>query len=113
MKRAEAIAPSYRHPTNKVLAMGYGVTVRRGMFPSLSDNIASARKRATLESQIERMRRDVEIRGECIVRYDELRALCANAFPPRNQWEEIAKIAIDEGWRFTFFPNNSVRFAMG
>lgn len=58
------------------------------------------------------MRHDVQLRGECIVPYDELNTLCAEAIPPRNQWEEIAKIAIDEGWSFTFFPDRSVRFAM-
>lgn len=57
------------------------------------------------------MRRDVRVRGECIVRYDELRVFCADVFPPINYWEAIAKIAIDEGWSFTFFPDRSVRFA--
>lgn len=82
------------------------------MFPILSDDTASVRQRPALESQIERMRRDVQVRGECLVPYDELRALCEDALPPRNQWEEIAKIAIDEGWSFTFFPDRSVRFAV-
>ena len=81
------------------------------MFPILSDDPASVRERPALESQIETMRRDVQIRGECIVSYDALSSLCADALPPRNQWEEIAKIAIDEGWSFTFFPDRSVRFA--
>ena len=75
-----------------------------GMLRIRSDDNASLQKRPALESQIERMRRDVQVHGECIVRYDELRALCADALPPRNQWEEIAKIAIDEGWSFTFSP---------
>ena len=81
------------------------------MFPILSDDIPSIRERPALESQIETMRRDVQELGECIVSYDALSALCADALPPRNQWEEIAKIAIDEGWSFTFFPDRSVRFA--
>ena len=81
------------------------------MFPNLSRDTTSVRDRPVLESQIETMRRAVQVRGECIVPYDELRALCAHALPPRNQWEEIAKIAIDEGWSFTFFPDRSVRFA--
>jgi hypothetical protein len=82
-----------------------------GMFPILSDDPASVRERPALESQIETMRRAVQVRGECIVPYDELSTLFAHALPPRNQWEEIAKIAIDEGWSFTFFPDRSVRFA--
>jgi hypothetical protein len=81
------------------------------MFPLLSDDTPFVRQRPALESQIETMRHDVQDRGECIVRYNELSALCAHALPPRNQWEEIAKIAIDEGWSFTFFPDRSVRFA--
>jgi hypothetical protein len=82
-----------------------------GMFRIVSGGVTSVRERSALESQIETMRRDVQVRGECIVRYDELRALCADALPPRNQWEEIAKIAIDENWSFTFYPDRSVRFA--
>jgi hypothetical protein len=81
------------------------------MFPILSDDPPPVRQRPALESQIEAMRRDVQDRGECIVSYEALSALCAEALPPRNQWEEIAKIAIDEGWTFTFFPDRSVRFA--
>jgi hypothetical protein len=81
------------------------------MFPILSGYPPSVRQRPALESQIETMRRAVQDLGECIVSYDALRALCAHALPPRNQWEEIAKIAIDEGWSFTFFPDRSVRFA--
>lgn len=84
----------------------YGI----GMFPILPDDTASIRERPALESQIETMRRAIQLRGEYIVPYDELSALCAHALPPRNQWEEIAKIAIDEGWSFTFFPDRSVRF---
>jgi hypothetical protein len=80
------------------------------MFPILSDDPPSVRQRPALESQIETMRRAVQDRGECIVPYDKLSALCAHALPPRNHWEEIAKIAIDEGWSFTFFPDRSVRF---
>jgi hypothetical protein len=83
-----------------------------GISSSPSSDIASVRERSVLKSQIETMRRDVEVQGECIVRYDELSVLCAHAIPPRNQWEEIAKIAIDEGWSFTFFPDRSVRFAV-
>ncbi len=80
------------------------------MLPILSGDTAPVRKRPALESQIETMRLDVQVRGECIVRYDKLSALCAGARPPRNPWEEIARIAIDEGWSFTFFPDRSVRF---
>jgi hypothetical protein len=82
-----------------------------GMFPHPFDDLSVVRQRPALESQIETMRRDVQMRGECLVRYDELHALCEDVLPPLNYWEAIAKIAIDEGWSFTFFPDRSVRFA--
>jgi hypothetical protein len=42
---------------------------------------------------------------------EELRVLCADVVLVSNQWGAIAKIAINEGWSFTFFPDRSVRFA--
>lgn len=81
------------------------------MFPIDFASSASVRESPASESQIQTMRRDVEVQGECIVRYEDLRALCPNVLPPINYWETIAKIAIEEGWSFTFFPDRSVRFA--
>lgn len=49
--------------------------------------------------------------GECVVGRDQLRMLCPEGESATNQWNAIAKIAIDEGWSFTFFPDGSVRFA--
>jgi hypothetical protein len=37
--------------------------------------------------------------------------LCPDEIPPSNQWNAIAKIAMSEGWSFTYFPNGSVAFA--
>ncbi len=76
------------------------------MSPILHGDTSSIRERPVLESQIELMRLAVQVRGECIVPYDELSALCAHALPPRNQWEEIAKVAIDEGLEFHLFPRS-------
>lgn len=81
------------------------------MFLIPAETVASVRQGPALESPIERMRLDVQTQGECIVRYGELRALCPDVLPPINYWEAIAKIAIDEGWSFTFFPDRSVGFA--
>jgi hypothetical protein len=64
-----------------------------------------------LASQIETMRYGVQVRGECLVTYDEVCALCADVPPPINYWEAVAKIAINECWSFTFFPDRKVRFA--
>jgi hypothetical protein len=83
----------------------------RWVFPHPFDGLALVRQRPAPESKIETIRRDVQMRGECIVRYDDLHALCADVRPPLNYWEVIAKIAIDEGWSFTFFPDRRVRFA--
>jgi hypothetical protein len=82
-----------------------------GMFPIFSGDIASGQVRPAVGSQIERVRHNVQVYGQCIVPYGELGALCTEAVPPINYWEAIAKIAIDEGWSFTFFPDRSVRFA--
>jgi hypothetical protein len=68
-------------------------------------------ERPTLKSQIETMRREVQESGESVVRCEELRVLCADVVLVSNQWDAIAKIAINEGWSFTFFPDGSVRFA--
>ena len=82
-----------------------------GMAPIFSGDIASGQFRPAVGSQIERLRHNVQVYGECIVPYGELGALCSDAVTPVNYWEAIAKIAIDEGWSFTFFPDRSVRFA--
>lgn len=82
-----------------------------GMFPIFSGDIASGQVRRSVGSQIETVRHDVQVYGECIVPYGELGGLCGDAISPMNYWEAIAKIAIDEGWSFTFFPDRSVRFA--
>ncbi len=64
-----------------------------------------------LESQVETMRREVDECGESVVRCDELHILCEDVVLSSNHWEAIAKIAINEGWSFTYFPDGSVRFA--
>jgi hypothetical protein len=68
-------------------------------------------ERPTLKAQVEMMRHEVDECGESIVRRDELRVLCEDLVLSSNQWEAIAKIAINEGWSFTYFPDGSVRFA--
>jgi hypothetical protein len=67
--------------------------------------------RATLESQVENVRREIKEHGESVVGCDELRVLCPDEFPASTQWGAIAKIAGREGWSFTYFPNGSVEFA--
>jgi hypothetical protein len=63
------------------------------------------------KSQIEKMRDAIQEYGEGIVSREQLRMLYAEGESASGQWNAIAKIAIDEGWGFTFFPDGSVRFA--
>jgi hypothetical protein len=64
-----------------------------------------------LQSQVDNVRREIQESGESIVGCEELRVLCPDEFPPSTQWSAIAKIAMREGWSFTFFPNGNVGFA--
>ncbi len=57
------------------------------------------------------MRHEIQENGESIVRCQELRVLCADEVSGSGLWNAIAKIAINEGWSFTFFPDGSIRFA--
>jgi len=63
------------------------------------------------QSKVEMMRYEIGEIGESIVACEELHTLCADELSTSGQWNCIAKLAIDEGWSFTFFPNGSVRFA--
>jgi hypothetical protein len=67
--------------------------------------------RPTLKSQVERVRQEIKEYGESVVGCAELRVLCPDEVPPSNQWNAIAKIAMSEGWSFTYFPNGNVTFA--
>jgi hypothetical protein len=67
--------------------------------------------RATLKSQIERVRQEIQEHGGSTVGCEELRVLCLDEVPASSQWDAIARIAKSEGWSFAFFPNGSVQFA--
>ena len=57
------------------------------------------------------MRREIKENGESVISYEDFNVLCVDASLPRNHWDAVAKIAIDESWSFTFYPDRSVRFA--
>ena len=57
------------------------------------------------------MRDQIGEYGESILGSEELSVLCADELSASGQWNCIAKLAIDEAWSFTFFPNGNVRFA--
>jgi hypothetical protein len=67
--------------------------------------------RPPLERQVEVIRREILEKGESVVGCGELRVLCPDEVPASIQWNAIAKIAMSEGWSFTYFPNGSVGFA--
>jgi hypothetical protein len=57
------------------------------------------------------MRAQIEQSGETLLDPGELNLLCSGEIFAGHRWKSIAEIAINEGWSFTFFPDDSVRFA--
>jgi hypothetical protein len=64
-----------------------------------------------LQSQIDRIRHEIEEYGESTVGCEELSVLCPNTVLQSSKWDAIAKIAMSEHWSFTLFPDDSVCFA--
>ena len=63
-----------------------------------------------VEPQVQRIRAEIEQSGESILQQTDLTALCRSEIS-EYRWNVLAKIAISEGWSFTFFPDGRVRFA--
>jgi hypothetical protein len=57
------------------------------------------------------MRTEIEQSGEILLEPGELNLLCNGEISGDHRWNTIAEIAMNEGWSFTFFPDDSVRFA--
>jgi hypothetical protein len=57
------------------------------------------------------VRQEIQEHGESVVGCEELRVLCPDEVPVSTQWNAIAKIAMSEGWSFTYFPDGTVAFA--
>ena len=57
------------------------------------------------------MRAEIEQSGETLLEFSELNLLCRGGILDRDRWKVVAEIAINEGWSFTFFPDDSVRFS--
>lgn len=57
------------------------------------------------------MRAEIERSGETLLGPDELNLLCRGEILDIHRWKLVAEIAANEGWSFTFFPDDSVRFA--
>lgn len=62
-------------------------------------------------AELERIRNEIHELGESIVTTTQLLILCSDPASARDQWNAIAKIAINEKWSFTFFPNGNVKLA--
>lgn len=57
------------------------------------------------------MRAEIERSGETLLGPGELNLLCRGESLEGRRWKMVAQIAVNEGWSFTFFPDDSVRFA--
>ena len=64
-----------------------------------------------VDPRVQRMRAEIEQSGETLLEPGELNLLCRDEVLDRDQWKTVAEIALNEGWSFTFFPDDSVRFA--
>jgi hypothetical protein len=63
------------------------------------------------DPRMERMRAEIEQSGETLLEPGELNLLYRGEISDDHRWNMIAEIAINEGWSFTFSPDDSVRFA--
>ena len=57
------------------------------------------------------MRTEIEQSGETLLEPGELNLLCLDEVWDDYRWNIIAEIAINEGWSFTFFPDDTVQFS--
>lgn len=62
-----------------------------------------------MNAQIATIREEILATGQSIANCAKLLVLCPDV-AVSGQWGEIAKIAIDERWSFTFFPNGDICF---
>lgn len=64
-----------------------------------------------VDPRIQKMRAEIERSGETLLEPGELNLLCQGEISDDQRWNMIAEVAINEGWSFTFLPDDSVRFA--
>ena len=63
------------------------------------------------DPRIQRMRAEIEQSGETLLEPGELNLLHRGELSEDQRWKTITEIAINEGWSFTFFPDDTVRFS--
>jgi hypothetical protein len=61
--------------------------------------------------RVQKMRAEIEQHGETLLEPGELNLLCRGDLSDDRRWNTIAEIAINEGWSFTFYPDDSVLFS--
>ena len=64
-----------------------------------------------IKTQINQIRRAVQIDGESFATCEELRVLCPNEGTFTRQLGRVTEIAQEQGWNFAFLTDGSVRFA--
>ena len=63
------------------------------------------------DPRIQRMRTEIEQSGETLLDPEDLDLFQENNWSDDQRWKAIVDIASQEGWSFTFFPDDRVRFA--
>ena len=64
-----------------------------------------------MDLRVQRMRAEIEQSGETVLEPGELTLLDRGELSEDQRWKTITEIAINEGWSFTFFPDDTVRFS--
>jgi hypothetical protein len=72
--------------------------------------IDSLATKADLKTQLEKMRSEIRDTGESLFPCERLHLLFPETLAS-GHWDAISKMAMTEGWSFTFLPNGSVSFA--
>ena len=57
------------------------------------------------------MRAEIEQSGETVLEPGELNLLDRAEVSEDQRWKTITEIAVNEGWSFTFFPDDTIRFS--
>lgn len=66
--------------------------------------------KAKLKTQLEKIRGEIRDTGESLFSCERLHLLFPETLAS-GHWDAISKMAMTEGWSFTFLPNGSVSFA--
>ncbi len=65
----------------------------------------------SVKEQVDQIRREVRHHGETVATCETLRLLCEDQGTFSQQFARLRDIATQEGWRFVFGPDGSVRFS--